>query len=165
MRNGVRKILIGVVVVLLIGLFAFIGTNVFKDKDVNEGKKVDNKKTYELKELVSVKDNHCDSGYCISDYSYTQIEDGTFELKFNLVNNNELPLNKGCFKLYYSDEDFYISCYEIIESGETVSNIVNIKEDYYSKYSDYKVMLLTGDELNKYYSDFEKNLVMERESK
>ena len=45
------------------------------------------------------------------------------------------------------------------------SNIVNIEEDYYSRYSDYKVMLLTGDELNKYYSGFEKNLVMERESK
>ena len=165
MKNSVRKILILIVVFLLFLLLAYSGVSVFKsNEDIkNNNKNKVEKKVYEVKELVNLSDPHCDNGYCISEYSITQMEDGKFELKFKFVNNNDVAVKESCFKLYFSEEDHYIACYDLVNAGAEVYNSYILDEDNYSKYDDYSVKVLVGDELNKFYNNFEDDLVIVRD--
>ena len=133
MNNKVRVVLIVVVVFSLIGLLTFTGFNVFKEKKAKNKK--DNK-TYEAKELVNISDNHCDNGYCISDYSYNSLENGQFEFVYTFTNNNESVLDKGCFRMIFSEIDNYVTCFEKVESGEIVKNVLVLEDDYYSEDED-----------------------------
>ena len=69
---------------------------------------------------------------------------------------NSIPLDKGCFKLEYTTDDYYVFCYEKVDAYNVIENGHSIDEDFYSKYDDYKLVTLTGDELNTYYSDYDK---------
>ena len=90
MNNKVRVVLIVIVTFSLIGLLTFTGFNVFKE---NKTKNKKDNKTYEAKELVNITDNHCDNGYCISDYSYNSLENGQFEFEFTFTYYNESVLD------------------------------------------------------------------------
>lgn len=162
MKKSVRSLLIFIVVILLVVLLVYSGVNVFKKKN-NDNKNNEEKKVYEVKELINLKDDHCENGHCISEYSITQMEDGNFELKFKFTNNNDIAVKESCFKLYFSEEDNYITCYDLVESGAEVYNSFILDEDNYSKYEDYSVKSVTGDELKNFYSSFEDDLVVERE--
>lgn len=161
MNNKVRVVLIIIVIFSLIGLLTFAGFNVFKEKKTKNKK--DNK-TYEAKELVNITDNHCDNGYCISDYSYNSLENGQFEFVYTFTNNNENVLDKGCFRMVFSEIDNYVTCFEKIESGDVVKNVLVLEDDYYSEYTDYKVETLIGDELEFHYNEYVKNINYESDS-
>lgn len=165
MKSSVRKVLIFIVIILLFALFIYIGFNVFKDNEKNNNKDNNSEKdvVYEVKELININDDHCENGHCISEYSITQMEDGNFELKFKFTNNNDIEVKESCFKLYFSEEDSYITCYDLVEAGAEVYNSFILDEDNYSKYNDYSVKSVTGDELNNFYSSFESDLVVERD--
>lgn len=165
MKSSVRKVLIFIVIILLIALFTYTGFNVFKDKENNNNKDNNSEKdvVYEVKELININDEHCDNGHCISEYSITQMEDGKFELKFKFINNNENAVKESCFKLYFSEEDSYIACYDLVDAGSEVYNSYILDTDNYSKYEDYSVKTLTADEKNNYYKSFEDDLVIERD--
>ena len=163
MKLSVRKLLIFIVVILLIFGFGYIGLNVFNDnKSKDNDKNKVSEKAYEIKELINIKNDHCDNGYCISEYSITQMEDGKFELKFKFLNNNQEAVKDSCYKLYFSEEDSYITCYDLVEALGDVYSTYILDEDNFSKYSDYNFIKLTGDELDRYYKEFSKNLVVER---
>ena len=119
-------------------------------------KKEEDKKVYEVVEYANITDKHCDAGYCISNYQYLRSENGTYELRFLFENTNSIPLDKGCFKLEYTTDDYYVFCYEKVDAYNVIENGHFIDEDFYSKYDDYKLVTLTGDELNTYYSDYDK---------
>ena len=161
MNNKVRVVLIVIVTFSLIGLLTFTGFNVFKEKKTKNKK--DNK-TFEAKELVNITDNHCDNGYCISDYSYNSLENGQFEFVYTFTNNNESVLDKGCFRMIFSEIDNYVTCFENVESGAVVKNVLVLEDDYYSEYTDYKVETLIGDELELDYNEYVKNINYERDS-
>ena len=161
MNNKVRVVLIVIVTFSLIGLLTFTGFNVFKE---NKTKNKKDNKTYEAKELVNITDNHCDNGYCISDYSYNSLENGQFEFVYTFTNNNESVLDKGCFRMIFSEIDNYVTCFENVESGEVVKNVLVLEDDYYSEYTDYKVETLIGDELEFHYNEYVKNINYERDS-
>ena len=161
MNNKVRVVLIVIVTFSLIGLLTFTGFNVFKE---NKTKNKKDNKTYEAKELVNITDNHCDNGYCISDYSYNSLENGQFEFVYTFTNNNESVLDKGCFRMIFSEIDNYVTCFENVESGEVVKNVLVLEDDYYSEYTDYKVETLIGDELELHYNEYVKNINYERDS-
>ena len=161
MNNKVRVVLIVIVTFSLIGLLTFTGFNVFKE---NKTKNKKDNKTYEAKELVNITDNHCDNGYCISDYSYNSLENGQFEFVYTFTNNNESVLDKGCFRMVFSEVDNYVTCFENVESGEVVKNVLVLEDDYYSEYTDYKVETLIGDELEFHYNEYVKNINYERDS-
>lgn len=164
MKKSVRSILIVVVAILLVVLLVYSGVNVIKGNNDNDNdKNNEEKKVYEVKELINLKDDHCENGHCISEYSITQMEDGNFELKFKFTNNNDIEVKESCFKLYFSEEDSYITCYDLVEAGAEVYNSFILDEDNYSKYNDYSVKSVTGDELKNFYSSFESDLVVERE--
>ena len=161
MNNKVRVVLIVIVTFSLIGLLTFTGFNVFKE---NKTKNKKDNKTYEAKELVNITDNHCDNGYCISDYSYNSLENGQFEFVYTFTNNNESVLDKGCFRMVFSEVDNYVTCFENVESGAVVKNVLVLEDDYYSEYTDYKVETLIGDELELHYNEYVKNINYERDS-
>ena len=135
MKLSVRKLLIFIVVILLIFGFGYIGLNVFNDnKSKDNDKNKVSEKAYEIKELINIKNDHCDNGYCISEYSITQMEDGKFELKFKFLNNNQEAVKDSCYKLYFSEEDSYITCYDLVEALGDVYSTYILDEDNFSKY-------------------------------
>ena len=50
-------------------------------------------------------------------------------------------------------------CYEKVDAYNVIENGHFIDEDFYSKYDDYKLVTLTSDELNTYYSDYDKHVI------
>ena len=157
-NNKLRKLLIIIICFVLVGLIIFSLFSVFKNnkKEEPSKKEEEDKKVYEVVEYANITDKRCDLGYCISNYQYLRSEDGTYELKFLFENTNSVPLDKGCFKLEYTTDDYYVFCYEKVDAYNIIENGHFIEEDFYSKYDDYKLVTLTGDELNTYYSDYEK---------
>ena len=58
----------------------------------------------------------------------------------------------------------YVTCFENVESGAVVKNVLVLEDDYYSEYTDYKVETLIGDELELHYNEYVKNINYERDS-
>ena len=158
----VRKIFIFIILFLLFCLIGYASYNILKDNNKPKNEQKENKK-YELKEMINIKDIHCDKGLCIKDYSITRVEDGSYEFAFTFENKTDVAFKTGCVKMVFSDVDFYVSCYDLVESTGVVSNTFILEEDNFSKYDDYQVVNVTGDELKKYYEDYSKNLVVDRE--
>lgn len=156
-NNKLRNLLIIIICLVLVGLIIFTLFSAFKvNKKEEPSKKEEDKKVYEVVEYANITDKHCDAGYCISNYQYLRSENGTYELRFLFENTNSIPLDKGCFKLEYTTDDYYVFCYEKVDAYNVIENGHFIDEDFYSKYDDYKLVTLTGDELNTYYSDYDK---------
>ena len=103
------------------------------------------------KEIISIKDKHCDDGYCIKDFKINKLNNGTYEIYYLFLNTNDVPMEKGCVKLYFSEEDNYVSCYELVEAGAYVKQSISMEDDIYSKYQDYKIINLSGSELENNY--------------
>ena len=66
--------------------------------------------------------------------------------------------------LVFSEVDNYVTCFEKIESGDVVKNVLVLEDDYYSEYTDYKVETLIGDELEFHYNEYVKNINYESDS-
>ena len=81
---------------------------------------------------------------------------------FKIINNHNINNSINCYKLYFSEEDSYITCYDLVEALGDVYSTYILDEDNFSKYSDYNFIKLTGDELDRYYKEFSKDLVVER---
>ncbi len=137
-----RVLLVILVVILIIILLGYILLHIIK---FNE------EETFEPIELITIKEPHCDSGYCVKDYNYRKINEKEYELKFVFENTNETAIEKECVKIYYTEESYLFSCFEYLGPSESRTDTIVIENDLYSEYEDFKVEKVSQTESDKYY--------------
>ena len=159
-----KKILIFVVVIsvlfIAIGFGSVAIENWFLERYYEKENAKKNNVKVEPKDIITIELERCDDGYCSDGYTIRRIEDGTFQLEFNIRNTNSEDMKKGCFKFYFSDEDNFVTCYSLFEANDSMVNIQVMEKDIFSKYSDYKLINLKGKELKEHYANYEYGYVV-----
>ena len=68
--NGVRKIIIVFILLLLAFLIGYMVTNVMRD----EPKEKEKTKKIKVEDISTIDNQHCVNGYCVEDYKITRLD-------------------------------------------------------------------------------------------